>query len=143
MVPRQTLNAHIDLLAVRFPHVHEEVGGCWEGWNHEHLTVLLDSQQPAAVIVEVKTGGTSCPRPDARRLDRAVRRLGLSPREQLARAVTQLIPECGVQPPRPYQGAEGYVGTLLICPHARCTCCGPGTPTSSRWRPETPSCGSG
>ncbi|MFW6016094.1 MAG: hypothetical protein ACOCRK_06620 [bacterium] len=48
-------SSDIDLLAIRFPHVYEEVGGRPEDW-HDYLLRTLDFNKVTGIICEVKTG---------------------------------------------------------------------------------------
>lgn len=50
-------SADTDLLAIRFPHVYEEIGGKPVDWDHVRFAAWgLDLERPIALIVEVKTG---------------------------------------------------------------------------------------
>lgn len=73
-------SADTDLLAVRFPHVYEEIGGQADDWDHERFAnwgIRLD--EPIALIVEVKTGPRSSVVRAWRRerLMAAIQRLGI------------------------------------------------------------------
>lgn len=73
-------SADTDLLAVRFPHVFEEIGGQQDDWDHRQFAEWgLRLDESLALIVEVKTG---TPFGDIRawrpeRLRAAVQRLGM------------------------------------------------------------------
>ena len=73
-------SADTDLLAMRFPHVYEEIGGKPVDWDHDTFAEWgLDMARPIVLIVEVKTGGIDA---EARwwrpaRIRAAIRRLGL------------------------------------------------------------------
>ena len=85
---RRQHNADSDLLAVRFPHVFEEIGGQPDDWDNHHFTDwgLNHFHQTVCVIAEIKTGkygGTSINRAfRPQRVLYAVRRLGVVPHEQ-------------------------------------------------------------
>jgi hypothetical protein len=73
-------SADTDLLAVRFPHVYEEIGGKPEDWDEARFTGWgLNLARHLAFIVEVKTGQVDAEiiswRP--KRLATALRRLGM------------------------------------------------------------------
>ncbi len=84
-------SADTDILAVRFPHVYEEVGGLASDWDPFLLDNLGILQRTTVVIVEVKTG-TQSPGTLRReleqsvfalpRLQTAVLRVGVVPRDQ-------------------------------------------------------------
>lgn len=61
-------NADADLLAIRFPHVHESIGGLKDDWDNEVFTHFgfQHESQIVCVIAEIKTG-----RHDADDLSRA------------------------------------------------------------------------
>lgn len=119
-------NADVDLLAVRFPYVHEEIGGQPDDWDLKHLRDLLlsegeDRPRPSAVIAEVKTGESS-PWPDQGRLERSIRRLGLFPAQQARQVAAALMPDRQSRrapPPTPFRHPLGVLGTLLVCPEAQ------------------------
>lgn len=73
-------SADTDLLAVRFPHVFEEIGGQQDDWDNQQFASWgLQLDGPLALIVEVKTGEAYGPirawRPE--RLRAAIQRLGI------------------------------------------------------------------
>lgn len=78
--------ADTDLLAVRFPHVYEEIGGQPLDWDNRRFGAWgLDLRNNVALIVEVKTGRIN---PDRRwwrreRLQAAVLRLGILDRRDV------------------------------------------------------------
>lgn len=114
-------HADVDLLAVRFPYVHEEIGGQPDDWDHEHLREFLTDDRPSAVIVEVKTGDQA-PWPDEGRLERSIRRLGLVPAPQAPQVAAALLPNRGprtVAAPQVVVDPRGVIGTLLVCPKTR------------------------
>ncbi len=51
-------NADADLLAVRFPHVHERIGGVEDDWDNDVFNRFnfQHDRQTVCVIAEVKTG---------------------------------------------------------------------------------------
>jgi len=80
--PLHRHNADADLLAVRFPHVYEEVGGKQEDWDNDQFKKWgLDFRNVISLIVEIKTGRyseESINRAfDERRVLYALRRLGV------------------------------------------------------------------
>lgn len=98
--------ADCDLLAVRFPHVYEEVGGQESDWDHDLLTELgASSNRVICLIVEVKTGRYSIADLDRafslERLTVAVQRVGAFPRVQ-AEEIAQELVKAGVVPRDPY-----------------------------------------
>ncbi|WP_221088244.1 hypothetical protein [Deinococcus aquaedulcis] len=114
-------HADVDLLAVRFPFVHEEIGGQTEDWDREHLQELLSEDRPSAVIVEVKTGDQK-PWPDEGRLERSVQRIGLVPRHQANQVAAALMPirrDRRAAPPQAVHDQRAVIGTLLVCPNAQ------------------------
>lgn len=80
----------VDVLAIRAPHVFEEVGG--QDWDwHDMLRKELDLERPLGVICEVKTGRLverTLFRPEI--VQRAVLRLGLIPPDGVQGVVEQL-----------------------------------------------------
>jgi hypothetical protein len=56
--PPETHNADADLLAVRFPHVFEEVGGKQDDWDDGRMREwgLPYTERPVCLICEVKSG---------------------------------------------------------------------------------------
>jgi hypothetical protein len=77
-----------DLVAVRFPHVWEKVGGQENDWDHTLLrNIGHDGQKTLAVFVQVKTGKDAANRPRdideyfAGHLEYLTRRLGFWERE--------------------------------------------------------------
>jgi hypothetical protein len=100
------------LLAVRFPHVFEEVGG-QPGDLDPFLTVHLPFEQVVAVICEVKTGAFD--RKEIFRAEQvkpAVARLGIWPRARVDAIAGQLHAEASVASP------EGVVCKLLVTEEA-------------------------
>src|SRR5260370_23859563 len=86
-----------DLIAVRFPHVWEEVGGQDNDWDKDLLKVLgQDGKRTLAVFVQVKTGTDDGNRPGKigeyfdRHLDYLVKRLGFWPENEVGRAIYDL-----------------------------------------------------
>jgi hypothetical protein len=76
--------ADTDLLAVRFPHVYEQVGGQPMDWDRERFRRWgIDLDRNVALIVEVKTGRVNPQILGGRdeRLRAALRRLGIFERE--------------------------------------------------------------
>ncbi|MGA2616531.1 MAG: hypothetical protein ABSF26_02915 [Thermoguttaceae bacterium] len=76
-------DADIDLLAVRFPHVFENIGGHPNDWDNERFVdwQLDHTRNVVCVIVEVKTGwykkGAVNRHFDRRRLEYAILRFGI------------------------------------------------------------------
>lgn len=69
-----------DLLAIRFPHVFEEVGGQADDWDRRRFDEWgLDLSRPIVVIAQVKTGREQTCRGafTEAKLRRALRRVGL------------------------------------------------------------------
>lgn len=82
--------ADIDLLAIRFPHVYEPVGGRPDDWD-PFLQATFDLSRPLALVCEVKTGRFAEDelfRHDI--VDRAVKRLGLLPIEHAEAVAVEL-----------------------------------------------------
>ena len=98
----------VDVLAVRFPHVFEEVGGQSGDWD-PFLADRLSLEQVVAVICEVKTGAFDREkifRPE--QIRPAVARLGIWPRARVNSIAEQLHAEASVVSP------EGVVCKLLV-----------------------------
>lgn len=98
----------IDLLAVRFPHVFEEVGGQPGDWD-PFLTVHLPFERVVAVICEVKTGAFE--RKEIFRAEQvkpAVARLGIWEQARVDAIAGQLHVEASVA------SSEGVVCKLLV-----------------------------
>ena len=67
----------IDVLAIRPPHVYEEVGGRPDDWD-QYLATSLRFDRPLGIICEVKTGGYDPGKLfRSEHVEYAVRRLGL------------------------------------------------------------------
>lgn len=102
----------IDVLAVRLPHVFEEVGGQPTDWD-PFLMGRLPFEQVVAVICEVKTGAFDREkifRPE--QVKPAVARLGIWPRARVDTITEQLNAEASVASP------EGVVCKLLVTEEA-------------------------
>lgn len=85
-----------DLIAVRFPHVYEAVGGQDNDWDDELLRALgHDGQKILAVFVQVKAGDDDGRRPAeirdyfSRHLRYLVKRLGFWPPEEADRVADE------------------------------------------------------
>lgn len=102
----------IDVLAVRLPHVFEEVGGQPHDWD-PFLTGRLPFEQVLAVICEVKTGHFHPERLfRAEQVRPAIARLGIWPRVRVDAIAEQLRAEASVASP------EGVVCKLLVTEEA-------------------------
>ena len=102
----------IDVLAVRLPHVFEEVGGQQHDWD-PYLTGRLPFDQVVAVICEVKTGAFHRDRIfRAEQVQPALARLGLWTRARVDVIAEQLRTEASVA------SAEGVVCKLLVTEEA-------------------------
>lgn len=96
--PANNQNADTDILAVRFPHVYEVVGGQHKDWDNERFMNwgLNHDTNLVAIIAEVKTGRFD--RTDIAtafslaRLEYAIARLGLFPREDVTSIASELMP---------------------------------------------------
>lgn len=131
-------NADIDLLAVRFPHVFENIGGHPSDWDNRRFKQwkLSYTSNTVCVIVEVKTGvykKSSVNRHfDRKRLEYALLRFGMFPKEAVSEIAGKLegkpvVEEAGfvlakvlidVPTKRPGPKAEGG---LKLCPCLRMT----------------------
>jgi hypothetical protein len=83
-----------DVLAVRMPHVYEEIGGQPDDWDPELAAILEFNTRFIGVICEVKTGGYEVEeifRPEY--VDYAVERIGLVPRDQIDTVKSGLMNE--------------------------------------------------
>ncbi|XQM36836.1 Nucleotidyltransferase [Cupriavidus sp. H19C3] len=106
--PAAQHRSDIDVLAVRFPHVFEEVGGQPVDWD-PFLTDRLPFEQVVAVICEVKTGAFDQERIfRAEQVKPAVARLGIWSRARVDSIAEQLHTEASVVSP------EGVVCKLLV-----------------------------
>lgn len=77
-----------DVLAIRFPHVYEKVGGNMADWDRDFLGKIDPTfQKTIGVLVEVKTGKTGLqqvsPCFQKPRLIRGIERMGLVPRAEI------------------------------------------------------------
>ncbi len=89
-------SADCDILAVRHPHVYEEIGGQTGDWDRRFMHWGVDiNAHPVGLIVEVKSGrDTTVSRENivktfsADRLKYAVQRLGFWSRDDSARIAT-------------------------------------------------------
>ncbi len=98
----------IDVLAVRPPHVFEEIGGQEYDWD-PFLTSRLPFQRFIALICEVKTGTFNQAHIfRVEQIKAAVARLGLWSREGVDEIAEQLLDQACVISP------EGAVGKLLV-----------------------------
>lgn len=83
-----------DLLAIRFPHVFEEIGGQQGDWDsHRFSGWGLSLDRPIVLVVQVKTGSTSRTEAgsfDVPRLRMALRRIGLWDINEVDVCTTQL-----------------------------------------------------
>lgn len=89
--------ADVDLLAVRPPHVFEQVGGQIDDWD-PLLRESFDLSRTLGLICEVKTGGFNDQtlfREDI--TDRAMKRLGLLPLNEVDAVIDQLQSNAVVQ----------------------------------------------
>ena len=85
--------ADTDLLAVRFPHVYEAIGGTRDDWDHARFAGwALNLDRNLAFIVEVKTGQVDREIRGWRleRLAAALRRLGMFEQGRVPEIVEQL-----------------------------------------------------
>jgi hypothetical protein len=105
-------SADVDLLAVRFPHVFEVIGGQERDWDTWFQQNLVDFEaNPVGLLVEVKTGA-SASLPDMRRafkqdrLRAAIHRLGFWPPDE-CEGVVNLLTE------RSYARGDGYTVAKL------------------------------
>jgi hypothetical protein len=102
----------IDVLAVRLPHVFEEIGGRSDDWD-PFLTNLLPFERVVAVICEVKTGAFEPERVfRAEQVRSALARLGMWPLKSVDAIAEQLQAEPSVV------SAEGVVCKLLVTEEA-------------------------
>lgn len=111
------INADIDLLALRMPHVFEEIGGQQSDWDLSKLSRFINVRIPVGLIVEVKTSQRARPRQSIPRLERGVQRLGLLPREWAADVVEELTSSSdsvGF-----FTSETAIIGTVLICDDSR------------------------
>jgi len=86
-----------DLIAVRFPHVWEKVGGQDNDWDEDLLHALgHNGERTLAVFVQVKTGTDDGNRPGKireyfdRHLDYLVKRLGFWPENEVSGVIQAL-----------------------------------------------------
>ena len=85
-----THRADVDLLAIRPPHVYEEIGGQHDDWDPA-LREALDLSRTLALICEVKTGHIEEEKLFRDEIvDRAVKRLGLVSISEIGRVADAL-----------------------------------------------------
>lgn len=88
------LRADCDLLAIRFPHVYEEVGGTEADWDTKFEEWKTPLTNTLGFIVQVKTGkddsspGNAFKEP---RLRLALERFGIIPKASVAAAANELL----------------------------------------------------
>jgi hypothetical protein len=107
--------ADADLLAVRLPHVYEEVGGQQQDWDNWLSNRVGHFQKQVGLIVEVKTSGdvkvdnlnTLSRR---HRLKRAVQRLGMVPTDDVDDTVRDLFDQ------HIFEAENWVIVKLCICP---------------------------
>ncbi|MGH9765199.1 MAG: hypothetical protein ACREDR_05420 [Blastocatellia bacterium] len=86
-------SADADLLAIRFPHVYEAIGGRPDDWDNERFGNWgLDLARSLALIVEVKTGAVDREEKWWRqeRIRAGVQRLGMFPEASVPEIVREL-----------------------------------------------------
>jgi len=88
-------SADCDLLGIRPPYVHEDIGGQTDDWDRALFQVVgLEEADTAAVIVEAKGGrdvGDAAAAFTAERLKYAVKRIGLFPPVRVDEIVKRLL----------------------------------------------------
>lgn len=96
-------NADADLLAIRFPHVFEEIGGKKDDWDHERFeTWGLDHRnRTVCIISEIKTGRYTKDEVNKAFSDQRVRyalqRMGVIPRDECDAVCSRLAGSAVVQ----------------------------------------------
>lgn len=79
-----------DVLAIRTPHVFEEIGGQEDDWD-EWLTGMLDFNRTIGIICEVKTGKYKDSQLFRKgNVEYCIGRLGFVPQQQLGRTANEL-----------------------------------------------------
>jgi hypothetical protein len=75
-----------DLLAIRFPHVYEEVGGQKDDWDDWLMESFHGLERVTCLIVQVKTGNGDHPGNafEPNRLKMAIQRFGMFPHDHAA-----------------------------------------------------------
>lgn len=112
-------NADSDLLAVRFPHVFEEIGGQQDDWDNDRFAGwgLDHFRRTVCVIAEIKTGKygeasiNRAFRPQ--RVLYAVRRLGVVPADQ-CEAVCEALGNRGVVHHQDYCFAKVLISNSML-----------------------------
>ena len=102
-----------DLIAVRPPHVYEEVGGKQEDWDG-YLTGEIEFGRYVGLLCEVKTGRFEEEKLFRRRyLQTGIERLGLLPEDDVDEAVQVL----SIQPAFPSGNVPATIAKLFISPN--------------------------
>ncbi|WP_157463701.1 hypothetical protein [Deinococcus pimensis] len=123
-IPDNRYHSDIDLLAIRFPYVYEEIGGRARDWDQETLSLLLSDEKPSGVIVEVKTSEECDPWTRQSWIERSIQRLGMLPLNETTAAARHLHRERSSRTTRPtapvpYENHQAIISTLLVCPRGR------------------------
>lgn len=111
------VNADVDLLALRMPHVFEEVGGQDSDWDLPRLEDIINVDLPVGLIVEVKTSRRARPNQSLPRLERGIQRLGLLPKVYALDIAQELMPS--PNPVGVFSTGTAIIGTVLICEDRR------------------------
>ncbi|MEX2121601.1 MAG: hypothetical protein WD847_18585 [Pirellulales bacterium] len=112
--PLRKETADVDLLAVRFPHVFEKIGGQLSDWDNARFAQwgVDHDRQIVCVLCEVKTGyyAKEAVRRsfDPDRMEYAVRRIGVLPKGAAAHVCEQLARESVV-----HRGNHSFVKVLM------------------------------
>lgn len=112
-------NADADLLAVRFPHVYEEIGGRDDDWDDERFSdwKIRIRAQRVAIICQVKTGSyqkTSINNAFSEiRLRESIRRIGIMPSSEADKVANRLYEEEVVE-----KGDIVFAKVLMAWKHA-------------------------
>ena len=113
-IPPQTNSTEIDLLAIRPPHVFEEIGGQDDDWD-DLLITPEERQRFIAIICEVKRG-------DAYRVNTvfrereiiyALNRFGILDRDQVQQVADVLIQEPRVEASDSFQARKLFIGDVI------------------------------